>query len=122
MFFRIFMKRGSIAATRREIADIVFTAINADGTMGGLLTLTIVEREGQIGLLGVDQSYRRAGIARQLMDAGHRWIAGRAIENVSVVAQGDNRQACTFYERCGYRIRDRKNVFHFWPQQPVCTR
>jgi dTDP-4-amino-4,6-dideoxy-D-galactose acyltransferase len=106
-------------STRREIADIILTAINAEEKIVGLLTLAIVEGEGQIGLLGVDETCRRVGIARQLMNAGHRWLVARAIENVSVVTQGDNREACAFYERCGYRVRDRKNVFHFWPQETV---
>jgi len=104
-------------STRREIADTVLTAVMPDGTIVGLLTIAIVGQECQIGLLSVDGSRRRIGIAKQLMNVGHRWIAARAIERVSVVTQGDNREACAFYERCGYRMRDRKNIFHFWPQQ-----
>jgi dTDP-4-amino-4,6-dideoxy-D-galactose acyltransferase len=104
-------------SVRREIADVVLTAVNDANKVIGLLTLAVVEGEGQIGLLGVDESCRRLGIARQLINASHQWLKARAIKNVNVVTQGDNVAACTFYERCGYRMRDRKNVFHFWPPE-----
>ena len=83
-------------STRREIADVVLTAVDAEGITRGLLTLAAVGAEGQIGLLGVDESCRRMGVARQLTSASHRWIAARGIENVSVVTQGDNREARAF--------------------------
>lgn len=105
-------------STWQEIADVVFTAINSDNKHVGLLTLRIAGEESQIGLLGVDGSFRRLGIARMLINACHHWVAERAVRSVSVVTQGNNHAACSFYERCGYRVRDRKNVFHFWPQQP----
>lgn len=115
--YEIWMER----STRQEIADVVLTAIDPRNTIVGLLTLGVAESEGRIGLVGVDESRRRLGIARQLIHAGHRWVAARAIQTVSVATQGDNREACAFYERCGYQVRDRTNVFHFWPQQTASS-
>ena len=76
--------------TLREIADIVLTAINAENRIVGLLTLRVIQEEGQIGLLGVDESFRRVGIAKKLMNALHRWIVQQVLKGVCVATQIDN--------------------------------
>jgi dTDP-4-amino-4,6-dideoxy-D-galactose acyltransferase len=107
-------------STRREIADIVLTAVNSTKMLLGFIVLATAAGEANVTLLGVDESCRRMGVGRQLLNAAHRWVAAREIERVKVVTQVDNHEACTFYGQCGYQLCKCENIFHFWPQQSNC--
>jgi dTDP-4-amino-4,6-dideoxy-D-galactose acyltransferase len=36
------------------------------------------------------------------------------IFTLEVPTQLDNIQACRFYEKCGFQIKEIKNIYHFW--------
>ena len=102
-------------STRREIADMVFHATNAQGYTAGMITLTNRDGACQIGLVAVDAAVRRAGIGKSLLEAAHRWSLEHNIFRSKVVTQAENLPACRLYENCGYFIHESNDVYHFWP-------
>ena len=103
-----------------SIADEIFIAV--DSTTGkemGFITLKQKESFVHIGLLAVDSKQRRKGIASQLMSRAALW----ALESVSadgflsVVTQGANEQACSFYKNFGFTLNTEQDVYHIWLPQ-----
>ena len=102
-------------STLREIADTVLSAVDTQGNTVGMITLCGKGDTCHIGLLAVDAAVRRGGIGRLLLRAGHKWITKQGITRSTVVTQAENVPACRLYERCGYRVHESNNVYHFWP-------
>jgi len=97
----------------RTIADDVLV-IRDSGLIVALVTVRAKERTGEIGLLGVHELHRGAGLGRALVDAAMRWFLDRRLSCVRVVAQGANRPACKLYEACGFVVDSVENFYHFW--------
>ncbi|OGC89729.1 MAG: hypothetical protein A2W25_13360 [candidate division Zixibacteria bacterium RBG_16_53_22] len=97
----------------RAIADDVLV-IRDSGLIVALVTVRAKERTGEIGLLGVHESHRGAGLGRALVDAAMRWFLDRRLSSVRVVTQDANRPACKLYEACGFVVDSVENYYHFW--------
>jgi ribosomal protein S18 acetylase RimI-like enzyme len=108
-------------SARREIADAVLVC-GAAGALEGLVTLSESGGVGNIGLIAVAGSARGRGLGRRLMEAAHRWMAGRGAARATVVTQLDNAPACGLYRACGYRPHEVKHCYHFWPQKKAPAR
>jgi dTDP-4-amino-4,6-dideoxy-D-galactose acyltransferase len=117
--FRALYEQWITRSALREIADAVLVATWREATKEpiGLITLSVAEAAGSIGLIAVLAHSRGAGVGALLLRGGHRWLAARGATQVSVVTQLDNRPACRLYEKEGYRLADVKLVYHFWPQE-----
>jgi ribosomal protein S18 acetylase RimI-like enzyme len=120
--FRALYELWIVRSAAREIADTVLVASwreRAEVPVG-LITLSIAEGTGSIGLIAVEAHSRGEGVGALLVRSGHDWLAGRGATSVSVVTQLDNRPACRLYEKAGFRLVDVKLIYHFWP--PKITR
>jgi len=110
-------------STRGELADVVLIAVPADSDAGadplGMVTVSVAEGAGSVGLIAVDERARGRGVGLLLMRAAHRWMQGRGAARAAVVTQLDNEPAVRLYERSGYHLADVKNFYHFWPLEPV---
>lgn len=105
-------------STRREIADVVLIAspVMAPQDVLGMVTLSVADETGQIGLLAVAASARRRGVGRALLEAANRWTRERGAIRNGVTTQLANRPACALYESAGYTMVDVTDFYHFWPQ------
>jgi dTDP-4-amino-4,6-dideoxy-D-galactose acyltransferase len=101
-----------------EMADCVLGAFEAGpfSPCLGMITLAFAEDEARIGLIAVQAKARGKGIGSALIQAAHRKMAERGICRAVVITQLANVPACRLYERCGYRICDVQNYYHFWLQ------
>lgn len=103
-------------STRREIADVVLSAVDAQGNALGVISLSKREDTCQTGIVAVDAASRRVGIAKRLLGAAHEWGAARGATRASVVTQAENLPARRLYEHCGYQLHDVTHIYHFWPR------
>ena len=89
--------------------------IYSSGTdIAGFVTLGEKNQRADIGIIGVDHSYRRNGIGRTLMQSAEKWSYDHGYEFIQVVTQGDNYPACRLYESCGYHVDRREYFYHIW--------
>jgi len=86
----------------------------ADQGIGGFSTLKIEAGIAKIGLISVDTTRQNQGIGRSLMQETFNICSRHGIAEVEVVTQMDNIQACRFYEKSGFAVKDVNHIFHFW--------
>jgi dTDP-4-amino-4,6-dideoxy-D-galactose acyltransferase len=100
-------------SVNRTIADDVLVIRDA-GLVVAVVTVRARENFGEIGLLGVQESRRGAGLGRALVDAAMHWFSEKQLSYVRVVTQGDNQLACQLYKACGFSVDSVENFYHFW--------
>ena len=107
-------------SARRELADDVLVARKrgAGGKLAGMVTVSLREGLGSIGLSAVRQECRGQGIGACLIAASHVWMRARGASRSEVVTQRANTPACRLYARCGYSVKTIRRVYHFWLATP----
>lgn len=105
-------------STTGELADAVLVADlpGRDDRPSGVVTLSVRDGVGRIGLLAVRDDSRGRGLGGLLLTSAHREAAARGAGRVEVVTQLDNAAACRLYEKAGYRLGGVAYVYHFWPR------
>lgn len=110
-------------AVTKELADSVWTW-HEEGKHVGLATVRCAkridsqsgetEKEGRIGMLSVDQDYRRQKIGTNLLKACDYWCSSLNIPVNSIVTQKENEPTIALCEKLGF-LRDHENsVYHYW--------
>jgi len=97
----------------RKIADYVFVAKESE-QLQGMVTLKIFEKTGHIGLIAVSPETQRKGYGKILIKACENELFAKDIFQLEVPTQKDNTQACKFYEKYGFKIKEITNIYHFW--------
>ncbi len=111
-FFRLY-KRWIEKSVSREIADKVFIT-KKDDKITGMVTLSYKSDHAAIGLIAVNNLYRGKAYGTQLLHACFDDILKNKIKRIDVVTQKNNINACRFYEKNGFEIKDVTNVYHLW--------
>ena len=95
-------------------ADAVFVASHQDA-IGGFITCHLdTSGIGQIGLLGVAEAARGAGLGRVLIETAQRYFSDQKMRDVSVVTQARNIAAQRLYQACGFRTQSVGLWYHRW--------
>ena len=100
-------------SVNRSIAEEVFVIRDQDKEIG-LITLSIKNNIGNIGLLSVDSSYRNRSLGKKLLAKVEDYCFEKGITTIHVVTQSDNKIACSFYEKNGYRLFTCEKIYHLW--------
>ncbi len=105
------------------LADSIWTW-RENGKMVGLVTVRCArrvrpdngqtEREARIGMLAVDDAFRRKGIAGGLLNACDFWCNSLDIPTAALVTQSDNVATIALCEKLGYEQAERDSVYHYW--------
>ena len=103
-------------STLHEIADVVFVLTNLSHTDEylGVVTGSVKNGCGKIGLMGVQKDVQGQGIGSLLIATIHAWMLSNGATMSEVVTQSHNVQACKFYERSGYQLASLQHYYHFW--------
>lgn len=101
-----------------EIADGVVT-FDHEGVPSGYVSYSGPARLGvaglgEIGLVGVGESARGRGAAKELVEAGLVELARLGAQTVRVVTQGRNAGAQRLYQRAGFLTSEVGVWFHLW--------
>jgi dTDP-4-amino-4,6-dideoxy-D-galactose acyltransferase len=98
----------------RKVCAEVFVC-EREGEAVGLMT---IERPSattiSIGLAAVHPDHRGDGIAKRLLWKGMRYGIGEGCAEFTVVTQGANLAARNLYASVGFKVTERKFVYHVW--------
>jgi dTDP-4-amino-4,6-dideoxy-D-galactose acyltransferase len=95
-------------------ADRVWVA-EAGGQPAGFITCHLKpDRQGVIGLVGVDGAAQGQGLGRALVDAALHWFAAEGCDCVRVTTQGRNLRAQRLYQRAGFVSDVMRLWYHRW--------
>ncbi len=94
-------------------ADVVL-CYYAEEKIAGMVTVSVKDGIGVIGLVAVDSSYRKAGVGSELLRAVDTYLYERKIYRVEVATQYDNKNACAWYEKNGYAVKEQTDIYHWW--------
>ena len=80
----------------------------------GLVTVTLQNGVGRIGLVAVDADSCGKGIGTKLLEDVEAWLRAAGARECSVVTQGMNIAACRLYEKSGFAQERQIEVWHVW--------
>ncbi|OJV42952.1 MAG: hypothetical protein BGO29_07245 [Bacteroidales bacterium 36-12] len=97
----------------RELADKVLVTKDKH-KITGMVTLSYQSDRAIIGLIAVDSFYRGKAYGTQLLHACFDDILQNNINRIDVATQKSNINACSFYEKNGFEVKNVTNVYHLW--------
>ncbi|MCX7680690.1 MAG: GNAT family N-acetyltransferase [Anaerolineae bacterium] len=108
--------RERMAEIAREKCHAIFVAEETSGLVVGWIHIYVcpqleVERQAEIGGLGVDEGWRSHGIGRALLDQAEQWARQRGVSQLIVRSNIARKRAHAFYERAGYVCFKTSRVF-----------
>ena len=107
--YKIWIKK----SIEKEIADKVYV-VKENDAIYGMATLKIGVNKGEIGLIAVSDLHQGKGYGKALIEACYNDLLKRDINIIEVPTQFANKNACIFYEKCGFSIKSITNIYHFW--------
>lgn len=96
-----------------EIANKVYVS-KYSGIIKGFITLGMKGNKTDIGLLAVDYTSRGLGIGKNLINCSNQHAINRNSQEIQVYTQKQNKNACNFYSKNGFREGDITNIYHYW--------
>jgi ribosomal protein S18 acetylase RimI-like enzyme len=97
-----------------RLADQVLMARSPADVPLGMVTIALHEGRGQIGLIAVAEQARGQGIGAALLRSAANWLLQQQALQVTVVTQQVNHHARRLYQRAGYSLWEKHDVYHFW--------
>jgi dTDP-4-amino-4,6-dideoxy-D-galactose acyltransferase len=97
----------------KELALKTFVAMKNTDFIG-ITTLGEKLKTAEIGLVAVDEKFRGQRIGSDLIRFADNAAKDIGYNEIKVVTQLKNKQACRLYEKCNFKIESITNVYHFW--------
>jgi dTDP-4-amino-4,6-dideoxy-D-galactose acyltransferase len=108
--YRLWIER----SVDRQIADEVLGYFEGDREEpSGFVSVKKSGDTAVVGLIAVDEARQGKKIGQALMQAAEEWAMQNRCSHAEVATQLDNTQACRFYIRCGYHIKDIQYIYHY---------
>ena len=85
----------------------------------GFVTYKISNKEGSIGLIAVLPNQQGKGIGKKLIQFVENKLTESNIQILKISTQKENIEACSFYEKLGYEIKDSIIIKHFWRDDSI---
>lgn len=96
-----------------KLADKVFVVEEAQQLVG-MVTLKSKMDTLHIGLIATSPDFQGKGYGKQLINRTIQTAFELGLNKIEVPTQFENKQACKFYEACGFKIKSVTNIYHFW--------
>ena len=91
----------------------VFTIFDTQRLVG-MVTASIDDGIGRIGLIAIDEGSRGRGLGMRLLMRCESYYNNNSVRICKVVTQRDNIAACKLYQKAGYMIENEQDVWHIW--------
>ena len=96
------------------MADLVLVH-RTDDQVDGMITLKIEADVAHIGLVAVDEGAQGKGIGTMLIKAVEAYLQSNTIvRHLKVATQWANKPACRLYEKNGFDVEEKTNIYHWW--------
>ena len=97
-----------------SMADFVFVH-RTDNQIDGMITLKIHDDIAHIGLVAVDEGAQGKGIGTMLIKSVEAYLQGNTmVRHLKVATQWANKPACHLYEKNGFVVEEKTNIYHWW--------
>ncbi len=96
-----------------KMADAIYTVEENSKTLA-MVTLKAKNDSLHIGLIATAPEAQGKGYGKQLINKTLQVAKAMGLPKIEVPTQYDNKQACGFYEACGFRVKSIRNIYHFW--------
>ena len=82
----------------------------------GLVTVTVQDSLGKIGLLAVNPAFRGQGWGSKLVKSAEAHVLENGATHLQIPTQKSNIPACKLYESLGYLLEREEYVYHYWKE------
>lgn len=97
-----------------SMADLVLLH-RTDNQIDGMITLKIEADMAHIGLVAVDECAQGRGIGSMLIKAVEAYLrSNTTVRHLKVATQWANKPACHLYEKNGFVVEEKTNIYHWW--------
>lgn len=97
-----------------SMADVVLVH-RTDNLIDGMITLKIEDNVAHIGLVAVDEGAQGRGVGTMLIRAVEAYLKNNTtIRYLKVATQWENKPACRLYEKNGFVVEQKTNIYHYW--------
>lgn len=69
---------------------------------------------GKIGLIATLPEFQGKGLGKILLKFAENFCIEKGLMKMEIPTQGENKQACNFYEKLGYKLKEKMIIKHFW--------
>lgn len=69
---------------------------------------------GKIGLIATLPDFQGKGYGKKLLQFAENFCIENGLVQMEIPTQEENQQACGFYEKLGYKIKNKLVIKHFW--------
>lgn len=107
--YKLWMKN----SVHGQIADRIYV-VERNNKMVAMVTLKEKSETLHIGLIATAIESQGKGYGKQLINRTKQTAIELGLKYIEVPTQYDNKQACCFYEACGFQIKSITNIYHFW--------
>ena len=88
--------------------------IEEDNQPIGFVTLQQSGNIGKIGLIATSPEQQGKGLGKKLLQFSENYCIENGMTTMEIPTQKENEQACQFYKKMGYTIKEELIIKHFW--------
>ena len=85
----------------------------------GFISYKIKNEEATIGLVAVLPNHQGKGIGKYLLQVVENELIKNDIKALNIPTQKENKEACSFYEKLEYKIKESITIKHFWRNDTI---
>ncbi|UGS21111.1 GNAT family N-acetyltransferase [Flavobacterium cyclinae] len=85
----------------------------------GFISYKIKKNEATIGLVAVLPNHQGKGIGKKLLQVVENELIKNDIKILNIPTQKENFEACSFYEKQGYKVKQSIIIKHFWRNDSI---
>lgn len=111
-FKRLYKEWVDNSITKQFADDILLYFI--EDKIVGFVTYKKQSTYCQIGLIAVNPNFQGKGIGRQLINEVENTLYKKGINTLRIPTQLENKEACFFYKKIGYKIIESTPIKHYW--------
>jgi len=100
-------------SVKKEIASHVYVA-KYESLITGMVTLALKNETATIGLISVVERHQGKKIGTDLVHIADTAAFNMGFKTLTVTTQRKNEMAVCLYQKCGFAIAEKINIYHFW--------
>lgn len=92
----------------------ILTYLDINSIAKGMITIDYQGELGHIGLVAVDTDCQHQGIGGKIMSTLDGYLFDLGVKTLEVPTQKANTDACRWYEKNGFTVQSRTQIYHWW--------
>jgi dTDP-4-amino-4,6-dideoxy-D-galactose acyltransferase len=97
----------------KKFADDILVYFE-ENKLKGFVSYKINNDNASVGLIAVNSDYQGKGIGAKLLNYLENLLFEKGVHQLTIPTQLDNIQACNFYQKQGYSIKNKTSIKHYW--------